>query len=517
MSSVANLSAVPTQDSLSQGSSLSVTALGLAKARQGFKALEEWLLSEETSQLPLHEVEREQERRGREVQRLLLEAHIAKRGIGDVGRAIEVCSSETAEGGVIHTHRRLDQRHPKTIFGEIKIDRMGYSHPGLSGVHPLDDQLQLPHRSFSYELQRRLVKASVQGPFEEAIERVEESTGTMIPKRSAEQLVVEAACDFDAFYQERISPDETQTGPILIGSADGKGIPMVKATPADRVVRLGKGEKANKKKMATVATAYTQEPHLRTPQGVIDGLFATGPRPVPSPDETSGVHRRPQDKRVWASLIRSKEEVIKELSGEMDRRDPKRTKQWVVLTDGEKALQRTVRRLLLEAALVLDFQHVLEKLWGAAYAFHKEGSQEALEWVKERASRLLRGGVSQLIQGMNQSATKRKLRGQRLKAVKAATAYFYHNRGYMLYHDYLQKGWPITTGVVEGACKNLVKDRMERSGMRWKPKMAEAMLKMRAIYLSGDLEEYWAFHVQKEHERIHPPGRWRPLNFVDEK
>lgn len=526
MSAVANLSfavaqddisTVPTQEGLSQGSSPSVLTLSLAKARREFKALEEWLLSEETGQLPLHEVEREQEHRGREIQRLLLEAHVAQRGSGDVGPAVEVRSSEASSLGVLHTHRRLDRRHPKTIFGEIKIDRMGYLHPGLSGVHPLDDQLQLPCRSFSYELQRRLIKASVQGPFEEAVERLYESTGVAIPKRSAEQLVMEASCDFEAFYQGRIPPPEAQTGPILIGSVDGKGIPMVKSHPSDRVVRLGKGEKANKKKMATVATAYTQKPYLRTPEGVIESLFATSPRPSPSPDETPDVHRRPQDKRVWASLIKGKEAIINELAGEMERRDPERTKERVGLTDGEKALQRTVRTLLPDATLVLDFQHVLEKLWGAAYAFHKEGSQEASSWVRERATRLLRGEVSYVIQAMNQSATKRKLGGQKLKALKAATSYFYRNRGYMRYHDYLQKGWPITTGVVEGACGNLVKDRMERSGMRWKPKMAEAMLKMRAIYLSGDLEEYWAFHVQKEHERIHPPGYWRPLNSVNEK
>lgn len=118
---------------------------------------------------------------------------------------------------------------------------------------------------------------------------------------------------------------------------------------------------------------------------------------------------------------------------------------------------------------------------------------------------------------MNQSATKRKLCGQRLKTVQVVTAYFHRNRGRMRYHEYLQQGWPIATGVVEGACKNLVKDRMERSGMRWKPQMAEAMLRLRATYLSGDFEEYWAFHVQQEHERLHPPGQWRPVNFVDEK
>ena len=118
---------------------------------------------------------------------------------------------------------------------------------------------------------------------------------------------------------------------------------------------------------------------------------------------------------------------------------------------------------------------------------------------------------------MRQSATKRRRRGQRRKAVEVAAGYWYRNRRHMRYHAYLQQGWPIATGVVEGACKNLVKDRMERSGMRWTRQMAEAMLKLRATYLSGDFEEYWGFHLQQDQEQLHPPGRWRPKHFIDEK
>ncbi|HYS30066.1 MAG TPA: hypothetical protein VEQ12_11300 [Candidatus Limnocylindria bacterium] len=69
--------------------------------------------------------------------------------------------------------------------------------------------------------------------------------------------------------------------------------------------------------------------------------------------------------------------------------------------------------------------------------------------------------------------------------------YYYRNRTRMRYDLYLRNGWPIASGSVEGACKNLIKDRMERSGMRWTPGMAEAMLRLRTIYLSGDLDPYW--------------------------
>jgi hypothetical protein len=406
----------------------------------------------------------------------------------------------------------MDLRHPQTIFGEITVGRTGYLHPGEASVHPLDGQVQLPRRSFSYELQRRATKAAIQGPFDEAIERIEESTGVSMPKRSAEEILEEAAVDFEAFYQQRTPPSQAQTGAILVSSVDGKGIPIKKDTPAPRVVQPSKGQKRNKKKISVVATVYSQSPRIRTPQEVIDSLFSTKPR-----SKRKEQRSRPEHKRVWASLAKGKAGVLDEVAQEMARRDPARTKEWVALTDGERALQKEVEARLLGVPLILDLQHALSKLWKAAYAFNKEGSAEAEAWVKQRALRLLQGGVSQVIKGMRQSATKRGLRGQKKKAVETTAAYFYRNRDRMRYDEYLRKGWPIATGVVEGACKNLVKDRMERSGMRWTPEMAEAMLQMRATYLSDDFEEYWAFHVQCEHKRLHPTDHWRPVNPVDEK
>jgi hypothetical protein len=118
---------------------------------------------------------------------------------------------------------------------------------------------------------------------------------------------------------------------------------------------------------------------------------------------------------------------------------------------------------------------------------------------------------------MRQSATKRRLRGRKRKAVEADARYFYQNRRHMRYREFLRQGWPIAAGVVEGGCKHLIKDRMERSGMQWTLQMAEAMLKLRATYLSGDFEEYWAFHIRRDQERVHPPETSRPVQIVNEK
>ena len=500
--------------SLDDPSVLSPSRLTLERARREFSELEAWLLSEEAQDLPLHAIEREQEQRAREVQRLMLQAHIEARGRGDVGRALEVTGGEDAEP-VTHTHRRNQPRTGfKTIFGEVAVEhRLGYGARGEESVHPLDEDLQLPARGSSYELQRRAVKAAVQGPYDEAVERIEEATGIKLPKRTVEQAVRDAAQDFDSFYEQRTPPEPDESGPIVVGSVDRKGIPMVKPGGAERKPKLKKGEKANKKKMSTVAAVYNQQPRVRTPEEVTESLFRRGPR---VPDDKP--RARPEHKRIWAKLEEPKENVIAEAGREMKRRNPGGTKTQVFLTDGERALQNAVENLVNPIAgtfiMVLDLLHVLGYLWKAAYVYHKEGSEEAEAWVRKRVLWILQGRVSHVLRGLRQSVTKRGLQGKKAKTLLGVANYFYRNRFRMRYHEYLRQGLPIATGPVEGACKNLVKDRMERSGMRWTKDTdhatAEAMLKARAAYLSGDFEEFWAHHVEMDQERLHP-RRWTPV------
>jgi len=161
----------------------------------------------------------------------------------------------------------------------------------------------------------------------------------------------------------------------------------------------------------------------------------------------------------------------------------------------------------LNVTLILDLLHVLEKLWKAAYVFHAEGSLEAELWVLDRTLRILFGEVGQVVKGLRQSITKRRLFGTKRKTLQAVAKYLYRNRTRMRYDEYLSQGWPIASGPVEGACKNLIKDRMERSGMRWTEQMAEAIVQLRAIYLSGDFDRYWSFHIEKDQQRLHP-GNW---------
>jgi hypothetical protein len=172
---------------------------------------------------------------------------------------------------------------------------------------------------------------------------------------------------------------------------------MVKSACGERKVRLARGEKRNKKRMSTVGAAFTQKPNIRTPESVVESLFAESSKPHPNKR-----YHRPEQKRVWASLLLSKDAFIAQVHAEMQRRDPKHQKSWIVVTDGERALQRKVAATLPRIELVLDLLHVLEKLWAVSYVFHPEGSPEAREFVKERILRILRGAVSQVVKGLRQ-------------------------------------------------------------------------------------------------------------------
>jgi hypothetical protein len=459
-----------------------------------FALLQSWLASSSALQLPLHQIECQQQTKGREVQRLLLQAHLQQRGDGDLGPALYL---QRQGGELAYSHRRLGTRSLTTVFGTVELVRMGYSRPGAPSIFPLDRALTLPARSFSYELQRRLVKAAVQNPFLESVQTMADLTGVSVPKRSLEQILPDAAQDFDAFYRQR-SP-EPATGSILVAAVDCKGIPMVKLAGTQPTSRLAKGQKTNKKRMATVAAVFTRAPWVRTPQQVVESLFSIARRTShdgPPPP-------RPENKRVWASLLKGKTAVIQEVAEEMERRDPSASKTRIALTDGERALQIRVDRKL-KVTLILDLMHVVEKLWKAAYVFHPEGSLEAELWALDRTLRILLGDVGQVVKGIRQSITKRGLSGARRKTLQGVAGYLYRNRTRMHYDEYLANGWPIASGPVEGACKNLIKDRMERSGMRWTEQMAEAIVQLRAVYLSGDFDRYWQFHIEQDQQRLYP-------------
>ena len=492
-----------------------------------FQELRGFVRAQARIQPGLHTVEEGIEVRGRELCRLLLQEFVRLCGDGDVGLAIEVATvtpirMEDRDGivtdvgtltasGVLLTHRRPRERKYLSVFGPIEIERLGYSQRGQSSVLPLDERLELPDRVYSYPIQQKLSTAVARGPFEEATQTVQEATGQQVATANAPGVVIDVAADFDEFYESRPVRPPEEAPPIQVAVADGKGVPMRERVEEAARHDFPEGEqRRGTKQQATVAAVYNIEPHMRTIDDIVKECSRAPLKVVPP-------RPRPQDKRVWASLQRTKEEVFASVAAEMLRRDPGHLKTWVCITDGEKALRRQARKALAALGpfiLILDLFHVLEYLWAAANAFHGKNTDAAETWCTAQLRRLLAGEVSGVARGMKQSATKRHIRGSRRRDIDRTAAYFLANKDSMKYDEYIAAGLPIGSGVGEGTVRNLVKDRLERTGMHWTEDVAEAVLKVRALELSGDTQDYWPFHIQCEQARLTNGRTWSPAQLA---
>jgi len=187
----------------------------------------------------------------------------------------------------------------------------------------------------------------------------------------------------------------------------------------------------------------------------------------------------------------------------------------VFLSDGQEALWQARQEWLPEWAIgILDLLHVTPRLWQAAHVFHKEGSQAAEDFVRDRLLRVLQGKAAGVICGLREMGTKRGLVGAKKRTLTTVCAYLEANVERMRYDEYLEAGYPIATGVVEGACRHLVKDRMERAGMHWTIGGAQAMLDVRSIYVSGLWEEYQQYRIAGAIERLYPHRTVVERNFA---
>jgi hypothetical protein len=245
---------------------------------------------------------------------------------------------------------------------------------------------------------------------------------------------------------------------------------------------------------------YEVDRHFRRPEEIFP--LPGRPRPIDKPPAP-----RAQSKRVWASLAEEMETVIEDLFREAKSRDPEHKREWVVLVDGNMDQLRLVRRIAKgtgsTVVTILDIIHVLEYLWKAGHAFHDEGTRELEFWVLERLHRILAGESSSVAAGMRRSATLHGLADAARAPIDRCADYLLRYRPYLRYDQYLARGYPIATGVVEGACRHLVNARMNRSGARWSLAGAEAVLRLRALLKSGDFDDYWIFHEAREKERNH--------------
>lgn len=448
----------------------------------------------------------------------LLMAFVRQAGDGDVGETVSVSadvktSAPVVEGESVRetrTWRRLEQLHTRSyhsIFGGLTIPRHVYGtrEDQKIEVVPLDARLGLPLGKFSYVLEDWQQRMCLKESFLEATGNLSDLLGVAPSVRAAEVMNRKMAEFAPGFRQEQPTPPADEEGELVVFTADGKGIPMRRPGAAKQPPskRRAKGEKANKKQMSYVGAVYTIDRFVRTPDDVLEELSRTEAK----------THRpKPRHKHVAAEMTRVIEgeecngrvSLFGVLSDEALARNHDQNKPVVAVMDGERALWEVLKFFLPKAIGILDIFHVSERLWQVAHIFHPENSPSAGAFVTHRLRLLLEGQVGRVIGGLLQIRSKHRLTAAKLAVLNATIGYFENNRDHMRYNDYLASGYPIGSGVAEGACRHLVKDRMEQTGMRWTVEGAQALLNLRAMYLNGDWKTFIDYRIQREQAEIYP-------------
>jgi hypothetical protein len=464
----------------------------LLKNQQEFDNLVK-LVTEDWQELEIHHVEESLFKKLLTLGHDLLELHLAKRGTG----------KEDYQGEIpYHSDKNWDYI---SIFGDIDIDRAYFWQEGSGkGIFPLNGDLNLPERHHSYVLQKWSEMIAVDSTFDKAREVLHELLGINVWSKQMEEINREAGEYVDDFY--KTNPRQEQKEPILVVEVDSKGVVMKKEQDAENRVRLKKGEKPNKKKMATVTAVFGTERNVRKAEDIIKEEVESKEK-----EHANSLHivkldtkdePRPQNKYVRATL-KGKDIAFERLAGEIEQRDPHNRCDRVALMDGESALEKKTLKYLPGFMIILDLFHVMEKLWELCYFFCKEGTQEAQDWVKKYLSMLLRGKVGYMIGAIKQKVTKGDFSKSKTNKIYKILKYLEKRKNYMRYDEYLSKGYPIGSGVVEGLCRSFVKDRMELSGMRWTERGAEAMLELRSAKVNGVWTEFWDSYIDEKKDELY--------------
>jgi len=380
-----------------------------------------------------------------------------------------------------------------SIFGKLRFERAYFYAWGGGGQSPLDEALSLPEHCYSDLLMESAELLGVEGAYGKGLRVVARLLGLEVSELALETGVAEDSQSVKAYYRQKAPFPRAEEGPILVAQADGKGVPLVREE-ADEKVRRGKGDKKTHKKEAIATAVYTIQPYLRTPEEVLRALFKQ--------EQPAAQRPGPQHKQIFASL-RGKRQALQQLARWVQRREGQHIEQRVALTDGAEPLQKQMLACLPGFPLVLDIIHAVEYLWKAGTALYGETDPYRAEWVETQTLQLLSSQTGQVIQLLEDKANALAPNSQAARSLRTAAHYFQRNLPFMDYAQYLQLGWPIGTGVIEGTCRHLVKDRMELSGMRWTIPGAGALLALRAVNENGDWEDFHTFRRAQRHRELY--------------
>lgn len=493
-----------------------------ASAREQFGFILNELVSEEKSHSEHGDVEKFLDQEGNELIRRMFQGYFDMRANKEIKHRAVV-----SEDGIERNHIREGcQKNLESQFGTLVITRKGYSKKGIDSVYPLDKELNLPKDKYSHGLKNRSLIEAVKNSFDEGVSAIKLTTGGKVPKRQLELLMANVSQDFSQFYEDKEPKPIDKENDILVLSVDGKGIIMIEKDlreitrknaqrkKKEGKVRLkstkNKHKKKNNKRMAEVAAIYDVEPNVREASDIISLPQENVEAGIPTEttqEENKTIRPKAKNKRVWGSVEEDMAYVIQELIDEALRRDPEQKRPWVMLVDGHvqqlKIIQKLAKKNQVEMTIIIDIVHVLEYLWKSAWCFFdkKKEVNEADKWVAERAKAILEGRASYIAAGMRRKATLCELSKKKRKNVDKCADYLLKYKSHLCFHNYLSQGFPIASGIIEGACRHLINDRFDITGARWGLRSAEAVLKLRAVKSSGDLEDYYDFYKKQELKR----------------
>ena len=463
-----------------------------------------------------------------------LEAHIATHGRGVLRaamqdqldlRALREARRDDVVDAAGTRYSSVESNHTRpltTILGEVQVGRKAYRKKGHPNLYPTDAELNLPREQYSHGLRKLAAIEATRGSYEETVAAIARATGQTLGKRQVEELVQRAAADFEAFYTATERPDVPPEA-VLVLSVDGKGVIMrpealrpatAKAAAKSQpklATRVSPGEKRDRKRMAEVGAVYDVRPVIRTPEDVLRSKAPKEPA-SPAGGEAAATQAPPaapvaENKWVTASVVDNVATVVEQVFNEAEQRDPTHAREWIALVDGNNdqinQIEAQAQARGIKVTMHIDCIHWFEYLWLAAWCFFAKGDAEAEAWVRTQALAILRGNASVVAAAMGRKATVLGLNAERRKAVDKCVQYLLNKKDYLDYPTALARGWPIGTGVIEGACRYLVQDRMDRTGARWGLRGAESVLKLRALMSNGDFDVYWAYHCAREHDRVH--------------
>jgi hypothetical protein len=472
-------------------------AAALAGPAEQFAALAAWA-AEEAGYLDHGERETVIGQEGRELQRRLLQATF------DLDAAREQRAEDVTSAAGIR-HGIVEEGHGRgvtSVFGPVRVTRKAYRNRREPNLDPADARAVLPGDPYSLGMRAMAAFHLAAGGFGQAQEVIEARTGVTVGRAQLTGLAEDLAAWTDDFYEQRSRDAEEDDQPdtdVIMMQGDGKGIAM---RPEHRR-NAGKedGTRPGIKKMAEIVAVADFTPAVREPEDIAAPPARRRAHPGP----------KARDKWVSASVTESIEDMIASAFDEAGRRDPQRVRQRVFLVDGNKqqitAIEAQAKDRGLKVPVLIDYIHVSGYLGKAAAALHPGDPVAAGQWADGQLLRVLHGRAKAVAATLASVAAKTRAdprtRHLDLTDMDRAVTYLTNNHAHMKYDKALAEGWPIATGMIEGACRFVIEDRFGITGARWSPDGAEVVLKIRAVVVNGDLDDYMRYYKERYRDEHH--------------